>query len=945
MAFGDDELGLLERECEREQLGRLLGTAAAGCGAVAVLEGPPGIGKSRLLDSWRLEARTRDMLALSARGARLEREFGFGVVRQLFEPALMALPAAVREELLAGSAARAAPIVTGREFASPIGPDDAHAVYHALYWLCSNLAERAPLALVVDDAQWADLPSVRFLAYLVQRVEDLPLALAFGIRSGHPEQLVRQVTGDAFVDRIVPRPLSAHAVARLVASQLAPDPDNRFTRACHSATGGNPFLLRELLTELRIRAVRPTADAVGEVEDLHSAGVSRAVVGRLLELPEAATRVARALAILGGEGDAALVAGLAGLDLELALAGVDALAVSDIAVATRPPRLLHDIVRATLYAEVPLAEREAGHRQAARMLAARHAAPEQVATHLLALAPSADAFAAVTLRRAAAAALARGAPESAVAFLQRALEEAPLAEHRGELLRELGAAELMSGGRQAVDHIAAAFALADDPLERARVARMLAFSLVAQGDLARAIELLEETIAVVSAQDPDLALQLEAELATHAKFNARLAVAARRRLPALRGRATAHTVGGRMILGELALEALFACAPADEVAELAAQSLTGASGVFESAAGAAQFYQAVYVLLSAERFVPVKALLAAALGAGRERGSAMTVAVAAHWQGRLAWRVGSLDDVEADSRLAFELSSAHGISAIEPGNRALLIEALLERGDLAGAESLLAAAGLSGHIPDGLTFNFLLEARAAVRIAQARYGEALADLEEFARRERGLRAANPATSAWRSHAAASLRALGRVEEARGLAADDVARARRFGAPCAVGVALHCAGVVEGGETGITYLVEAARILAASPARLAHARALEALGESLRRLGRPADARAPLRQALALADSCRATTLRDRAHHELLAAGGRPPRPTDGNARDLSASESRIAKMAADGKSNRQIAQALFLSLKTVEMHLSHSYRKLGIHSRTELHRALSEDLA
>lgn len=143
------------------------------------------------------------------------------------------------------------------------------------------------------------------------------------------------------------------------------------------------------------------------------------------------------------------------------------------------------------------------------------------------------------------------------------------------------------------------------------------------------------------------------------------------------------------------------------------------------------------MLLCAERYAQASALLTAALGEGRKRGSALTIAVAAHWKAQLAWRLGSLRDAEADSRFALQLASEHGILAIEPGQRALVIEILLARGDPAGADALLATTD-SAQMPDGLTFNFLLEARAGVRLAQGRHSQALADLEEFSRRESGL---------------------------------------------------------------------------------------------------------------------------------------------------------------------------------------------------------------
>jgi DNA-binding CsgD family transcriptional regulator len=163
----------------------------------------------------------------------------------------------------------------------------------------------------------------------------------------------------------------------------------------------------------------------------------------------------------------------------------------------------------------------------------------------------------------------------------------------------------------------------------------------------------------------------------------------------------------------------------------------------------------------------------------------------------------------------------------------------------------------------------------------------------------------------------------------------------WGTPRAIGMALHAAGLVEGGERGLELLGEAVAVLEPSPARLDYARSLTDLGAALRRANRRAAARDPLRRALDVADACGASPLAERARQELRAAGGRPRRPRTSGAGALTASERRIAAMAADGLSNPDIAQALFVTKKTVEAHLGGAYRKLGIHSRTQLHAALA----
>jgi DNA-binding NarL/FixJ family response regulator len=179
-----------------------------------------------------------------------------------------------------------------------------------------------------------------------------------------------------------------------------------------------------------------------------------------------------------------------------------------------------------------------------------------------------------------------------------------------------------------------------------------------------------------------------------------------------------------------------------------------------------------------------------------------------------------------------------------------------------------------------------------------------------------------------------------VHEARAAAERVLSEAHRWGTPRAIGMALRAAGLVESGKRGIELLSEAVAVLEASPARLEYARGLLDLGAALRRANRAVAARDPLRRALDVADACGSPPLVERIRHELRAAGARPRRPRLLGAEALTASERRIAAMAAEGLSNREIAQALFITKKTVESHLSNAYRKLGIRSRTELTAAL-----
>ena len=234
----------------------------------------------------------------------------------------------------------------------------------------------------------------------------------------------------------------------------------------------------------------------------------------------------------------------------------------------------------------------------------------------------------------------------------------------------------------------------------------------------------------------------------------------------------------------------------------------------------------------------------------------------------------------------------------------------------------------------------LLNARARLRLAQGDAKAALADALEAGRRQVAMREPNPATAAWRSHAALAHAALGRPEAGLALAREELELARRFGAARAIGIALRTLGVIAG---ELERLEEAVDVLDASPARLEHAHALADLGVALRHRRRVVEAREPLRRALDLAIRCGAAPLAERARTELLIAGARPRREELSGVAALTANERRVAALAADGRSNREIAQALYVSHKTVEKHLTAAYRKLGVGGREDLATALAKD--
>ncbi len=278
---------LLERERELAELDAALAEAAAGSGCLLVVEAAAGLGKTRLLQVARERGGEAGLRVLAARGTELERDFGFALARQLFEPVLAALDGPAREDLLAGAAGAArgalgiAPAATagagvpaggsatdGSDLPEGGSSDDSFAVLHGLYWLTAALAERRPLLLAVDDAHWADAASLDFLRFLMPRIEELPVLLAVACRPDEPgaARALARIATDPLARRLSPRALSREGAATLLAEELSRDPDEAFSATCHEVSGGNPFLLRELARTL----------AVEEIEPADRGGVARA---------------------------------------------------------------------------------------------------------------------------------------------------------------------------------------------------------------------------------------------------------------------------------------------------------------------------------------------------------------------------------------------------------------------------------------------------------------------------------------------------------------------------------------------------------------------------------------------------------------------------------------------------------------------------------------------
>lgn len=912
---------MLEREPEFDALTGALEEARSGRGRLAVVEGPAGQGKSSLLAAVVERAQADGMRVLTARGGEFERAFAFGAVRQLFERALGEADAEARGRLLAGAAAGAEAVVTPGE-APPAEPG--FAVLHALYWLTTNLALEQPLAIVVDDLHWVDDPSLRALGYLANRIDDLPVALIVALRPAEPD--VSQELLDAICDQPGAtterlRPLSAEAVTVLV-SQAVPNADAELCAACLEASAGNPFYLHELVANLDRDAAADSARlaAVPSLGDR--------IVRRTRRIGPDAVPLAQAMAVLGDHGALDAAAAVAEVDLDTAAAIAARLQRIEVLGAVDPFAFAHPLVLHSVYETLTVADRDRLHAAAARVLGEAGASPGVVAAHLGRLRPTGSAEVVAALQAAAAEALASGAPEAAVAALRRALEEEAAESPRAILLREVGELELQSRDFASLAHLTEALRLAEDHGERTRVALALSAVAAGVGQWDHALGALDGVRAQLSAAEAPLLLELDAVRAVMLGNDSAHQDTYDEELPALLERARGESWAARALAGVIASIWANRGERLDEARSLAAHALAGGQLYRERGVVTWAMPQALLALVEVEEGARANAVLADFMGVAREQGSAFASVMGSLFAGWILAREGDLVAAEGTVQALGEIYQQLDLAT----TYWLLTENAGERPGLDAFAAPVEGIEAEGEFARTVSGPMLREARARLRLVRGDRAGALADMRAAAEIYTPQRI-SPVRSSWRSLLALALAPDDR-EAAIAWAEEEVTLAAETGMARPLGIALRRAATVGGEEDEVERLRHSVELLAATGARLEHARSLLALGSALRRRAHRTEAREPLAVALEIAHRCGAERTEARADEELRAAGARPRRPVRSGSDALTASEARVARLVAGGRSNAEVAQELFVSLKTVETHLGRVYSKLGLSGRT-----------
>ena len=924
--------GLIEREAPLERVATAVREARGGRGSVTLIQGAAGLGKSAVLAVARAQAARESVEVLAATGRPTEQDFGLGVVLQLFERRLAASDTQERGLLLSDDTGEVTLLLDptpGR----PV-PSSSFDIVHGLYRLSVHLSAIRPVLIAVDDADLADAASLEFLLYLSQRLDDLPVAVVLTLGSvARPNRspLLAELSRGPSTRRHVLAPLTLEGTTRLVRERRLAASDET-CQAVHEAGAGNLFVVEELC------AVAGSDDTGAGGAELPEppATVGEWALARAATVDQRAPALLIAAAVVGREAELRHVATMAGLETELAARMVDDLAEIGLLSAGQRVRFVHPAVSASLQTGLPAGDSATRHLRAAELLVAEDASPELVAAHLLHAPCAGNAWAVDSLTAAAAVALGRGVPADAVRYLRRALEEPPARTARAHVVLELGRAEATAGEPQAVVRLQDAGRHVHEAPEGARAALETGRALFALGKPLEAMSVFERGLDHPANGDPEVVARLRAAHTTSLWLTGQTEPLDPAQAPAV-----GDSAGDRALLALHAIETAVRGVSAGLAIELATRALDRGALLDDETADGLTYYLAAGALVIAGDLATAEAALTAALEDARSRGSVLGFATASHMRAMAILMRGRVADAAGDARHALAVEH-HGWRLDLGGARLVLANSLIESGDLKGARRQIGEAE-TGLNPSDPTRLALLTTRGRLSAAEGDQRAALADFLACGELDERSGAGNPAVAPWRSDAAISYAALGQTEEAERLAAAELELAESFGAPGAIGRALRALGTIREPERGLVALEQAVDRLDSSQNALERARALVDFGAALRRSGRRREAREPLRHGLDLAKRCGALPLTERAMREAKVAGARPRRTAMYGLDSLTARERQTAALAAEGMSNRDIAETLVVTVKTVEWHLKHSYRKLGVSSRGKLSEIFDAD--
>jgi DNA-binding CsgD family transcriptional regulator len=909
---------LVDKDGEIAALGALLGDCARGKGSVAVIRGPVATGKTTLLHAMAEQAVAAGAIVLGAVASRAERGLPLGVLDQLFRG--RPLPAAI--------APRVAELMENRGLIGTAPEPEQETVslvlarvFDAMLTLLAELSEGQPVVIAVDDLQYADVASLQCLSYLARRAASSPIlmVLAEGTHMLPADQLLHAEILRQGNCRCIPlAPLPPSGVARLLAAHVDAATAQRLAPACHALTGGNPLLV----------------NALGEDAGLVPRGAFRsAVVTCLHRYEPELVELAEAVAILGENATLSLLGELMAISPESVAYGIDALEASGL---LESGRFRHAQARQAVLGQMTADERAATHGRAARALYRTGAASATLAAHVVAAYRIGTRWAVAALQEAAEQALAEGEARRAIDYLRRAESECADDRQRAAIRFSLACAEWPIDPECAARHLSALVADAHAGLLASKCLGELAYYLMWVGDTNHAAEILA-TIDIGPASPPPGQAEFPAHQLTIRSpldfLYPDLATRARRVVQEAKG---------------LDLKGPAAKGPAQAAARLRPQRT--AAGTDSEA-----------VLIVAERILSERSLddrtlasITTALMAlicedlldqatswcdillresAASRGNPFPHALLTAFLAIIETRRGNLSAAENHARAALALltKKAWGVAIGAPLS-SLLLAATASR------KHEDAAACLRMTVPDAMFGTFYgllyLYARGEYYLATGRPHAALADFTDCGDRMIRWELDLPGLVPWRIKAAEAHLVMGNSPEARELSREQLAQAGPRLSRTR-GISLRALALTSHPAKRTALLRESAEVLRDAGAQLELAYTFSELSNAHLALGEHSRAHWAARQARNLAERCGAQTLQtalskvDTGRPE---AGGVDTKLIG----QLSDAEQRVAKLAAYGYTNGQIAHKLYITVSTVEQHLTRVYRKLGVAGRAEL---------
>lgn len=652
-----------------------------------------------------------------------------------------------------------------------------------------------------------------------------------------------------------------------------------------------------------------------------------------------ARAVARAVAVIGHETPLWLVARAADLDLSEAAEAADALVAAGMLERADPVVPVTGADWDGLAGDPDSATRHVIHRRVAEAWSQTADGTEPAVAHLLAAPPGGEDWAAPFLLAAARAAAADGRHEDAVARLERAAAEPAPAELRAELLTELGDARERAGHPDVEDAYRQALTLAVDGT-RSAIHLRLGRRLYGVGDYRGAALELDRGLESADSRDDQQAVELVAAYVAAARFDKTLSEAAARHLaPILERPGTAQTPAERVLLAEVALEKGIQGGTRTEVTDLARRAWSDGLLLAGADPYGIQVSQVAASLTWSDAFAESEAVLTATADHAERHGETQLLGTALYLRAWPRYYAGQLAESEADVRAAL---ATDGWEMYVPSARAVLAHVLIERGAFDEAMRALELPDPEPWVKT-VPYAMLLEARARIHVAKGDLAAAAADLEGAGELMVAMGATQP-FCAWRARLGLVRALQGQVAAGRESIEVGLAQARGADVPRPLGLALQARGLLErqDGGDGLDDLAAAADAFEGVGARTDRARVLVDLGAALLADGRREDARGPLHDAGDLAHRIGADDVAERADYHLRRAGGRPSRIPAHRPGGLTDSELRVARLAARGLTNAQIATELVVTPHTVRFHLGRAYRKLDVSGREELPEALDE---